>query len=603
MEGWFGIDQTLNPLPYFRRSSTCVLAGSFSLWAGVTLAESNALCYAAGQGYGNGWNMTVQKVFAVPATGNAVLAYTYAADTEPGFDYAYATIDTSGNGSDDDVVLATYTGSSSGSESINLIRGTSLRSNAGNVIIKFIVSSDGSYSDEDGLFPTVCGALAVDNITLTGSITDVTNFEVNSNGWTATTPTTGTGDFSNIVNRNTDLPPPVTFCVCGVKDSVLVFYDELLGHPDDQDNIVASPWIDLKAGGDNGRPGKLMLYNVYAEMPLANYVFVQLRARWYPSVCTATGLVYTTPFRDQNIIFYFGETPFCTPLGLTQLRDYSAVIETAAEQVQLGFGMLSLCSTEPFGVECTGISNTTPWLDNIRLGVFGSNTAPNLSILTFDWLQDNFATDGTLNPGSTGRLDANTIKNGSTPGPGTILRDTLVARGDGGNTEVRLVFRVRPGPFDAGKVATQSGRWTAEPGIGAGWYSARMDTAEQGGLIALPIGFMTTFHETAPGFLGNDRTGDPNDPNHLENEIIPDDILTPGARIDYFVAARYLPTDPRNPGNHCEWFINPDTTGGRFAEVEILPSSTALDSSWNCTLYVDHHHDRSRSTILLKRLV
>ena len=53
MEGWFGIDQTLSPLPYFRRSSTCAIAGSFSLWAGVTLAEANALCFAAGQGYGN----------------------------------------------------------------------------------------------------------------------------------------------------------------------------------------------------------------------------------------------------------------------------------------------------------------------------------------------------------------------------------------------------------------------------------------------------------------------------------------------------------------------------------------------------------------------
>jgi hypothetical protein len=591
MEGWFGIDQTLNPLPYFRRSSTCAINGSFSFWAGVSLAEANALCFAAGQGYGNSWGMEIWKSFVVGPTGNAVLSYDYAADVEPGFDYAYALIDTSGNGTAPDVVLAVYSGTQSGTESINLVRGSSLRSSAGSVTLKFTMKSDGSYSDEDGLHATLCGALAVDDITLTGAIVDFSDFETGDDGWIPQVPTTGVGDFTNIVNRNTDLPPPTTFCACGVQDSVLVFYDELLGHPDYQDNIAASPWIDLKAGGDVGRPGKLMLYSVYAEMPLANYVFVQLRARWDPSVCPATGLITATPFRDQGVIFYYGEAPYCNAPGVAQLRDYSSVIETGAEQVQLGFGMISLCATAPFGVACTGVSNTTPWLDNISLGIFGPNTAPNLTILTFDFLQDNFATDGTLNPASHGRLDANTIKNGSTPGPGTILRDTLVARGDGGNTEVRFVFKVRPGPFSGPGIASQVGRWTPEPGLGSGWYSARMDTAEQGGLVSLPRGYMTTFHEADPGFQGTDRTGDPNDPNRLENEIIPDDILTPGSRVDYFIAARYLPPDPRNPAG-TSWYVTPDTTGGSYAEVEILPSSTAGDSTWSCFLYVDHHHDR-----------
>jgi hypothetical protein len=77
-------------------------------------------------------------------------------------------------------------------------------------------------------------------------------------------------------------------------------------------------------------------------------------------------------------------------------------------------------------------------------------------------------------------VDTNTLKNASTPGPGSILRDTLVARGNGGNTEVRT-----------------------------------------------------------------------------------------------------------------EWYTTPDTSGGRYREMEILPSSMASDSTWNCTLYVDHHGDRA----------
>jgi hypothetical protein len=593
MEGWFGIDQTLNPLPYFRRSTTCKINGSFSYWAGVTLAEANAMCFASGQGYGNGWHMEFRKTFAYPGTGNATLGFKYTYEVETDFDFVYVLIDTSGTGAADDVELVSYTGVSGGVQtaSLPLTRGSSLRTSAGNVVIKFVMDSDGSYSDEDGLNPTTCGAFVVDDITLSGAISDVSTFESGDDGWAAILPVTGVGDYSSLASMNTDLPPPVTFCPCTARDSVLVFYDDLGQHPLNQDNIAASPWIDLKRGGDAGKPGKLLLYSIYAEMPLANYIFVQVRARYYPEICFTTGLVFTTPWRDQNIVFYFGEAPFC---GGTVQRDYSGVIGTRAEQVQLGFGMLNLCITAPFGIPCTGVTNTTPWLDNIRLGVFGNATAPNLSILTFDFLQDNFAQDGTLNPASTGRIDANTLKNASTPGPRSILRDTLNARGDGGNTEVRFAFHVRPGPFtNAVVLAAWAARWTPEPGLGAGWYSARMDTAEQGGIRSNPTSWMTCFHETDPGFLGTDRTPDPLDPSQNANEILPDHVFTPGSRIDYFVTTRYLPGDPRNPGGACQWYVVPDTTGGRYQEVEILPSSMGADSSWNCTLYVDHHDDRS----------
>jgi hypothetical protein len=598
MEGWFGLDQTLNPSPYFRRSGTCRIDGSFSLWAGVTTTEANALCYAAGEGYGNGWHMIVEKTFAYGGSGTATLAYNYTHELEANFDFAYVEIEVASNATT--IELANYTGNGSGSESITLTTAMLNAPNPGNVTIRIVMDSDGSYSDEDGLNPTTCGAFVIDNISLTGAIADFTDFEAGMNGWLQVIPTTNVGDYSNLARMGTDLPPPVTFCRCGVRDSVLVFYDELDGHPLDQDNIAVSPWIDLKRGGDAGRPGKLMLYNVYAEMPFDNRIFVTIRARYYPYVCPSSGQITTSPFLDQNVIFYFGEAPFCTPEGLTQLRDYSGVIGQGAEQVQVAWGVVNGCSW-PIFTPCTGASNTTPWIDNVRLGVYGIGEAPNLSVLTFDFFQDNFAADGTLRPNSAGRVDANTIKNGSTPAPGMVLRDTLNARGDGGNTETRLVFKVRPGPFTSGAALTAwQAKWTPEPGLGAGWYSARMDTAEQGGIKGNPASWMSCFHEADPGFSGNDRSPDPLDPSQNANEILPDHVLTPGSRVDYFIAARYLPGDPRNPGNACQWFVVPDTTGGRYQEVEILPSSMGADSSWNCTLYVDHHDDRSLFDQLLE---
>jgi len=56
MEGWIGVDLTYGDLPYFRRITTgCVVAGTASMWAGVTQAEADQLCWPAGAGYGNNW--------------------------------------------------------------------------------------------------------------------------------------------------------------------------------------------------------------------------------------------------------------------------------------------------------------------------------------------------------------------------------------------------------------------------------------------------------------------------------------------------------------------------------------------------------------------
>jgi hypothetical protein len=606
MEGFFGIDQTLNPLAYFRVSNTCVINGGFSAWAGVTLTEANDLCYAGGQGYGNSWGMYFCKNFVYGGSGNITFSYNYAVECESGFDYAYVYIDSTGvgdpaNAANEAIVLAAYTGTVSGSASFTLQPGVTLPSSAGSFNIWIAVTSDGSYSDEDGLNPTVCGHSAWDDLTLSGAVNDLTTFESgNANGWAQVIPVTGVGDYSHIASR-ADLPPPAVFCECAAQDSVLVFFDETFLHPLDQDNIAASPWINLRRGvntADLGRPLRLMLYSVYAVMPIANYIFVQMRARYYPALCTATGLIYRTGWRDQNIVFYFGESPFCNALGTTQLRDYSAVIESSAEQIQLAFGMLNLCRTAPFGFPCTGVTNTTPWLDNLSLGIGGSATAPAVTLLTFDRLQDNFAQDGTLNPASTGRFDSNTIKDGSNPIPGTHLRDTLVARvGSSANTEVRFYFRVsRTGPFtNATSLSNYLGLLTPAnfPG-NPGWYCARMDTAEQGGTVSAG-NYMLTFHESDPAFTalgGNDRTADPQDPNQLQKEILPDHLFTPGTRIDYFLASRYIPPDTRNVGG-TNWFLETDTTGAVYREVEILPSSTTTDTTWNCVLYVDQHDDRS----------
>ncbi|HEX7878923.1 MAG TPA: hypothetical protein VF720_05905, partial [Candidatus Eisenbacteria bacterium] len=86
MEGWTGLITGLTEPTDFRRMTTCVIAGSYSMWAGRTLAEANARCWPGGQGYGNGVNTSLEQTFAYSGTGNVTLQFKYAVDAEPGFD-------------------------------------------------------------------------------------------------------------------------------------------------------------------------------------------------------------------------------------------------------------------------------------------------------------------------------------------------------------------------------------------------------------------------------------------------------------------------------------------------------------------------------------
>jgi len=102
---------------------------------------------------------------------------------------------------------------------------------------------------------------------------------------------------------------------------------------------------------------------------------------------------------------------------------------------------------------------------------------------------------------------------------------------------------------------------------------------------------MTAYHEADPNFHGTDRDLDAGDvpPGgggwRLRNDIFPDDLFTPGTRIDLFYTARWEESssifrDPPSPGTY---------------EMEVLPSSMTADRTWNCVLYVDHANRGARS--------
>ena len=215
--------------------------------------------------------------------------------------------------------------------------------------------------------------------------------------------------------------------------------------------------------------------------------------------------------------------------------------------------------------------------------------------------QDCFPADGTLNPGAPGRIDAARLHKFEGGNPAGEAGDTLSVHGGWEDSEVYVEFAVAPGPFVNQPLLTLWLSTHQFNGVrnGLSWYSARMDTAEVGGSVQ-PYVWMATYHESDPNFIGSDTTLDPFDPSdsgsHLANDIFPDDLLTPGSRLCFFYKAQPTST----PGS---WSVYPDTTGGRYVEMEVLPSSMAADSTWNCLLYVNHTGSTSDASAFESALV
>ena len=597
MEGWVGIDETFSDLGDFRRLSEsdfpdtiCVgdmagLGGDYSFWCGVLPGEADELCYATGQGYGNSWDVCIEQEFSYNGTGGVTLCFDYINQTEPGYDFSMVFVDTTG--SDNDVLVVAYDGFATGSDTLNLIPGTQLPTSSGPITVKFCFTSDGAWSDEDGLYTSGCGAFAVDDILISGGgISHFADFETGSGGWGVSPATPGIGgDWSNIVHLN-DLPSPLTPCPCDLQDSVLVFEDLTVGgHGQFQSNIAASPWIDLLSEGLVGTPGKLIEYSYYADMPLLNYLFIQILVQWYPQICPVTGKPITSKFTSLPP-YYPSSILACTLLGGEQrYADFSGFMPAAVERVRIAFGVLSFCRI--FG-NCSGMTNSSPWFDNIKFGVYGPPNAPKIATWITQIPQDAFPEDGTLGISSPGRIDSNDIRGASSPEVGTALGDTLVVRGGYGGSEVYVQFAIHPGPgIDPVRLAQLYDRTTfAETREGLNWYFARMDSAEINGVGATGRTWMTTFHEQAPGFVGSDTDTDTDDldpqggQTRLANDIFPDNLLTPGSRLMLFYKTRYV--------GGTNWFFEPDTTGGNYFEMEVLPSSMASDATFNCVLYVDH---------------
>jgi len=186
----------------FRRSSSCAIAGNYSLYCGLTASEGTARGWQTpgpGGGYGSSWDESVRHDFTISAPGGpVVVSFAYRADMESGFDVARAVIDVSGT----ETVLATYTGSMAGTDSLDLTPYVGALAPGDSFVVKFRVITSPSFADDDGQYDSNCGAFAVDNVHVTGGgIDDLSTFENYADGWYQDPADNPVGEYWLVANR------------------------------------------------------------------------------------------------------------------------------------------------------------------------------------------------------------------------------------------------------------------------------------------------------------------------------------------------------------------------------------------------------------------
>ena len=154
--GFITVDETATATPHFHVSTLMPFDGTDHWYCGDEMIDLDG-------GYGNGWDDRLE----IPATDITgayypVLTFAHYFDSEPGFDFTYVQAKQGGVYVD---MNSGYNGPIPGGVWVDLGQYGFVMSGYDNPIeARFRFVSDGSYSDQDGLYQSVGGAYHVDNI-------------------------------------------------------------------------------------------------------------------------------------------------------------------------------------------------------------------------------------------------------------------------------------------------------------------------------------------------------------------------------------------------------------------------------------------------------
>ena len=620
-QGWRSVDMTCNRATYFSHVSedsfllhgdTCIPIAAENagmIWCGVHTDEAIARDFITGMGY---QNSMCQRAFSPefpidPALDDIDLGFAYFNFTEWDYDYTYVYVLGFDAGGDliAEVELEDLDGVHGDPWNLALFAGTGPEVPAGtldplttHVRIEFRATSDGGWSDEDGLWDSPCGPFGADDVSIAvGSAHVVYDFEAGAQDWSFD-KCAGIGDYTTLIDEATWEPwvdGAGVLCHCGLGGNVLGFVD-VEGSPfsppgmyDEQKQLAYSSVLPRDALPGEEWGGAVAQLDAYLNLPLEACVHYRPGYMYYPYRTGVNPQPHWSPRMGQDVWFYTSH-PSCEreTFGLTYLgvqngdplpSDWDSVrfvVETWCEDV--GFGP---------PVWCTELGETqgSPLIDHVRLGFYQDLDAPHIGLAEGGAFHDGFGQRSPLYLEPSDRGNANVAINWgmSSASHNSWLADSSVVVGPVATSEGRWLAEIRLRIARKGarqdlipEYHTWKARLTGDPE--SEFCAVVMDSC-MSGPNAWPHRFCTYIHEDDPAF-------DPAHPHQSEaNDILPDGIFVPGTRIEYYFAAW--------------WYINGVPPGDYFTlpvrEFEILPSMTLVSGEeyevqWPSVLYIDAYN-------------
>ncbi|MFQ5511492.1 MAG: FlgD immunoglobulin-like domain containing protein [Candidatus Krumholzibacteriia bacterium] len=581
-----------------------VLEGAQSLWCGTPASTAEPFCgWATLPGYGNRWDQRfTSKIFT--GCDSVRISYKVMWDSEPGYDQTTVEYfdDATGNWVDFPVRggVGYYDGwPSTGATVDSLVAQVGISTTQ----IRFHFTSDGAWSDQDGMWPTD-GAVIFDSVSVDcysgGAVTEsyFEDFEGEAPGSRVTDDGVWTATPSPSYGRFADLYPGVGVlqedpCVTATT-AVWGWFDDPVNTnyachtPDPRpdvgavpygnaeglylDNAIWSPRIPFAGSGSK----VFFVEKVYRDQALDNLIFYSLDMRSYVTGCAERWE------RIEHTIYGNQKT------WLTRAWSVGHAVDPGALELQFQIRVWDGCAfwCNIFGTgQCHGHA---PLWDSIHV-IRVDDNGPQFIVRHFDLFQDNFADDGT--PTGTARADAaNDIMPSNNPAilPGDSITITLNDPEAGLGTDAftgvgpaAYVYATVLPPNQPGK---SGANLEAPESRTAGKRYPLVDSLLQGGVQWYCFRMDTAF--TSSGFPMSDRfCFDLND-----------GVFTPGDTILYVLAAENtaLQTNyfSRRMNGQGDDFLTGDQAEALNSPMEftILPAGGWLRGG--SILYVDDTDDR-----------
>ncbi|MDZ7859261.1 MAG: T9SS type A sorting domain-containing protein [Candidatus Krumholzibacteriota bacterium] len=421
-QGWERVDNTADPDTFFHVDDFSGLGsgdfgrleaieGSQSIWCGARPADDYYMCsWAAAPGYGNNWEQYLVSEEVV-FEGTLSMGFHLVYDCEGGgYDNLYIEYE---NDDGSWTNLATYGGIGDVIDSCSV----DSASVGGNTRFRFHFSSDGAWSDEDGLWLTD-GAAVIDSITVYdgAGYFNYEDFESASVGdhsigiWQAETRP-AFGKYSGLRKGmrildgdpcNENLNTQIVFFEGSTVPADQNKYPGLYVTPfclngggteaPCQNESVYSPEIVMTKYSSNNDEvqnmtipadqlddfgGILLKFDTYLDLPLDNLVFHTWGIRNINNGCPIQ-------WQDDGVVYYYWGRGY-----RNEYYDISSLVLSPNDTLQISLSVVDMCDV--WGGTYGSCENHTPspWFDNVTVQRYDIS-GPQWSYRNLDLFQDNF---------------------------------------------------------------------------------------------------------------------------------------------------------------------------------------------------------------------